>query len=128
MNFQPCERRVVFVGDRKIGRSSFIATCMADKPFLVNPPPYTWRPSFVQLVMDLELEELPFVPESTSITSKKVVRNIPQIQLHVINVDDKAPLECRRCLYTHATAVVFCFSITDESSFENIKNKVNQSY
>ena len=126
MDFQPCERRVVFVGDREIGRSSFIAVCMTNKPFLGNPPPYIWRPSFVQLVMDLELEELPSVPESNSITSKqKVVRNIPQTQLHIINVNDKAPLEFRRCLYKSATTVVFCFSIANESSFESIKNKVN---
>lgn len=96
---------------------------MADKPFLGNPPPHIWRPSFVQLAVDL-LEVLLCVPESTSIMSKmKVVRNIPQTQLHVINVDDKAPLEFRRC--TCATAVVFCFSIANESSFENIKKKVD---
>src|SRR5258708_5940570 len=125
MAFQPCERRVVFVGDLEIGRSSFIAACIADKPFLVNHPPHIWRPSFVQLVPDLELKELPCVPESKSITSKmKFVQNIRQTQLHVINVDDKAPLEFRRCLYSNATAVVFCFSIAEESSFENIKNKV----
>ena len=127
MAFQPGERRVVFVGDPKIGRSSFIAVCMADKPFLDNQPPYIWRPSFVHLVTDLESEKLPYVPESTSTTSSriKVIRNIRQTQLHVINVDDKAPVEFRRCLYSCATAVVFCFSIADESSFENIKNKVN---
>ena len=126
MAFQLCERRVVFVGDREIGRSSFISVCMADKPFLSNHPPHIWRPSFVQLVPDLELEELPFIPGSTSITSKsKSVQNLRQTQLHVINVDDKAPLEFRRRLYANATAVVFCFSIADESSFENVKNKVN---
>jgi len=132
MKPQPYDR-VVFVGDPGIGRSSFIAVCKADKPYLDKCPPYIWRPSFVQSVTitDIELEELPYVPESTSTTSKmKVIQNTHRTQLHAINVNDiyNAAPEFRRRLYAYATAVVFCFSIADESSFENIKNKVNLPY
>ena len=127
MAFQPDERRVVFVGDSKIGRSSFITMCMPERPFLDSHPSYLWRPSIVRLVTDLESENLPCLPEPTSTTSSRmeVVRNLRQTQLHVVNVDDKAPIKFRRYFYSFATAVVFCFSIADESSFENIKNKVN---
>jgi len=65
-------------------------------------------------------------PESMSTMSrKKVVRSIGQPEPYILNVADNTPLENRRNLYKDATAVVFCFSIEDESSFENIKNKVN---
>jgi GTPase SAR1 family protein len=129
---QPLGRRVVFVGDTEIGRSSLIAVCMADKPFLDNPPPFIWRPSFVHLVTDLESAEPPCIPEATSTKSttskKKVFRGIRQTRLHIINVAEKEAPKFRPYLYSYATAVVFCFSIGNESSFENIKNKVNHPH
>jgi len=67
------ERRVVLVGDHEIGRSSLAAVSMADKPFLDSPPPYIWRPSFVQLVTGLDWEMMPCVPESTLTTSNNQV-------------------------------------------------------
>ena len=111
-------RRVLLVGDHKIGRSTLAAVRMADKPFLDSPPPYPWGPSFVQSVTGLDLEKL-------TTSNKRVIQNIRDTQLHIFHVTDCADFAYRRCLYKYTTAVVFCFSIGDESSFENIKHKVN---
>ena len=124
---RPPERRVVFVGDPGIGRSSLVAVSMGKKPFLDNPPPYIWRASFVQLVTDLTWEMPSCVLASTSETSKrKTLESIRQTTLHAINVTDDWPHEFRRSLYSNATTVVFCFSIGNESSFENVKDQVKQ--
>jgi len=59
---------------------------------------------------------------STSTTSKKMLVKLRRrTELKLIN----APLKFRPRPYACATTVVFCFSIADESSFENIKHKVN---
>jgi len=115
---QTRRHKVVFVGDIGIGRSSLITVRMAYRAFQDNPPPSIWRPSFVQLVTTLELESC--TPRNTSTMS-----SIRQTELYIVNVADNVPLKYRRHLYKDATAVVFCFSIGDERSFENIKNKVN---
>jgi len=118
--------KVVFVGDSGIGRSSLITVRLAYRAFRDKPPPFIQHPPFVHLVTTLELDEPPCAPESALTTSKKnVIRRIRQTELHIVNVADNAPLQHHRNLYEGATAVVFCFSIGDESSFENIKNKVN---
>ena len=116
------ERRVVLAGDPGIGRSSFLAVRWADKPFLDEPPSFIWCRSSVWSVTDLDLEEVPRMLGSTSTTSKtKRVKLRGRSKLKLIN----APLKFYPHLYACATTVVFCFSIADESSFENIKHKVN---
>jgi len=90
----PLEHKVVLVGDPEIGRSRLVAARMAGNPFLDNAPSYIRRPSFVQLITTIELEEPWCVPGLTSTTStQKVFQNMRHTQLHVINVTDNAPFK-----------------------------------
>jgi len=122
------ERRVVLVGDPGIGRSSLIAVRRGDKPFLNKRPPYFGHTSFEQSVTDLEWEGVPDLLKTTRTTLKRRrLKRIRQTQLHVINVDPSAQFKRFRpyCCYPSTTVVVFCFSIGNERSFENIRNKVS---
>jgi len=123
--YQPPERRVVFVGDHGIGRSSLIAVSRVNAPFLDFLQPYAYSPSVVQLDTDLAWEMPPCVLGSTSKPSeRRDLRDYRRKTLHVINVTADQSHEFRRSSYPNATTVVFCFSIGNESSFENVKDQV----
>ena len=113
---QSCRRKVVFVGDFGVGSSRLITACMGLE--------HLSRPALPRVHLGIPgVEEAP-KPMSTR-SKKKLIRSIRQTELFIVNVAEGNTLEYRRDLYKHATAVAFCFSIEDESSFENIKNKVN---
>ena len=127
------ERRVILIGDSRVGKSSLLAVRTGFRPFSRKYPPYFSYGSFEQSVTDLDLgwaEGVPDLLKTTRTTrttlKKRGLKSIRQTQLHVHNLNPRATF---RTLVPHCcnpvTTVVLCFSIGDECSFENIKNKVN---
>jgi len=123
----PLGHKVIFVGDPGVGKSSLAEVCM-DKPVLDKRPPNVGRViAFTHVVTGLEWERVPGLLETARTTVKqRRLKNIRQIQLRVLNIGPTVSINrTRPSYYSRTTAVVFCFSIGDEDSFENIKNKVN---
>ena len=126
------ERRVLLIGDAGVGKSSLIAVRNGHRPFFDKYTPYFSHASFEQSVTNLGLgwwpEGGPDLLKTTRKTLKrKGLKSIRQTRLHVLNLNPAVPLQrsLPQCCQSSVAAVIFCFSIGDECSFENIKNKVN---
>jgi hypothetical protein len=123
------ERRVILVGDPGVRRYT---ARRGYQPFINRcKPPFFGHTSFEQSVTDWGWEEVQDLLGTTQTTLKRralgALKRIRRIKLHITHVHRSASFKSFRpygcCPST--TVVVFCFSIEDERSFEDIKNKVN---
>ena len=119
------ERKVMLIGDAGVGKSSLLVT-------YGGYAMYYKHGSFKQSFTDLDLgwwegAGLLKTTRTTRTTLKRRgLKSIRHTQLHVHNLDPGVTFATfvPYCCYPVST-VVLCFSIGDERSFENIKNKVN---
>ena len=121
-------RRVLLVGDARVGKSTLIAVRKGHRPFLDKYTPYFSHGSFTGLKLGSWEGEPDFLKTTRKTLKRKGLnKSILQTQLYIHNLSHTVPLQTPlpHCCLSSVAAVVFCFSIGDERSFENIKNKVN---
>ena len=125
------ERKVILIGDAGVGKSSLLAIRRGYRPFRKYSTYFT-HGSFEQSVTDLDLGWwegaglLKTTQTMRTTLKRRRLKSIRHTRLQVHNVNPGVTFArfLPHCCYPVAT-LVLCFSIGDERSFENIKNKVN---